>query len=59
MGGETGPVTTISSTVRTDAGDTMSTVFSRSGVTVRFPNAMSARPSTTSGSSLSRVAGTM
>ena len=59
MGGEAGPVTTISSTVFTAAGATKSTSFSRSSVTVRLPTAMSASPSTTSGSSLSRVAGTM
>ncbi len=59
IAGDLGPVTTTSDTGFWSAGATKSTVFLRSSVAVRLPAAMSASPSTTPLSSLSRVVGIM
>ena len=52
-----GPVTSNSETVGAPVGAAKSTCLSRSGVTVRFPAAMSAKPLATSMNIRSRVAG--
>jgi len=59
IAGDVGPVTTISFTAGMCGSVTKSTSWSRCSVTVRFPTARSPSPRAMSGSSRSRVVGTI